>query len=73
MTLEKTAQFILFAKHDNYQIKENGVGRSCRTHGREEKSIHNSSRKSRRRDHLEDFYVDGKLLLKDVDWIYISE
>jgi hypothetical protein len=42
-------------------MKENEVSRACGTHGRGEKRVQGFSGKARRKKHLEDQGVDGRM------------
>jgi len=46
------------------QIKEDEMGAACRTHGDEDKYIQSLVGESWKKEHLGDFDVDGKVILK---------
>jgi hypothetical protein len=51
------------------QLKGNDMGGTCSTHRKSEKSMQNCSWGNLRgRDHFEDLYVDGRIILK---WIRV--
>jgi hypothetical protein len=44
--------------------KDSEMGRTCSTHGRDEKGIQNLVRKSKGRDQSEDLDIHGRIILK---------
>jgi hypothetical protein len=57
----------LFAKYNwNYQVKEDEMGRACRTNGEKTNAYRILVGKPEEKDHLEDLDVGGRIIL---EWI----
>jgi hypothetical protein len=50
--------------HKGDEIKDDDVSEACSTHGRDEKCVHNISRKPEGKNHSEELVVDGKIILE---------